>query len=308
MFNEDRPSSSLPDVASLPHASGSGVLDWVGMDGMEMPVQFDAGDGQVRQTSARVGAFVNLAKEGARGIHMSRLYLLVDEALSAGPVDETVLRKLLESFLASHEGLSDAARVVIHFEQLIRRRALRSDNSGWRAYPVRLEAVLAEGKFSMEIGTDVVYSSTCPASAALSRQMIQQRFAEDFKPGQPLEHEVILRWLGTEKGIVATPHAQRSTAKLCIRPALANAPKLLAIIDAVEASLGTAVQTAVKREDEQAFALANGANLMFCEDAARRVQQTLDAMPGIADFHVRIAHHESLHPHDAVAYAGKGLT
>ena len=90
MFNEDRPSSSLPDVASLPHASGSGVLDWVGMDGMEMPVQFDAGDGQVRQTSARVGAFVNLAKEGARGIHMSRLYLLVDEALSAGPVDEAV--------------------------------------------------------------------------------------------------------------------------------------------------------------------------------------------------------------------------
>ena len=119
MFNEDRPSSSLPDVASLPHASGSGVLDWVGMDGMEMPVQFDAGDGQVRQTSARVGAFVNLAKEGARGIHMSRLYLLVDEALSAGPVDEAVLRRLLESFLASHEGLSDAARVVIHFEQLI---------------------------------------------------------------------------------------------------------------------------------------------------------------------------------------------
>jgi GTP cyclohydrolase I len=67
------------------------------------------------------------------------------------------------------------------------------------------------------------------------------------------------------------------------------------------------VQTAVKREDEQAFALANGGNLMFCEDAARRVQKTLDALPGVGDFHVRIAHHESLHPHDAVAFASKGV-
>ena len=43
------------------------------------------------------------------------------------------------------------------------------------------------------------------------------------------------------------------------------------LIDDVEAALGTAVQTAVKRADEQAFALANGQNLMFCEDAARRL-------------------------------------
>jgi GTP cyclohydrolase I len=35
------------------------------------------------------------------------------------------------------------------------------------------------------------------------------------------------------------------------------------------------VQTAVKRADEQAFALANGQNLMFCEDAARRLHLAL---------------------------------
>ena len=37
----------------------------------------------------------------------------------------------------------------------------------------------------------------------------------------------------------------------------------------MEAALGTPVQTAVKREDEQAFARLNGRNLMFCEDAPR---------------------------------------
>ena len=70
---------------------------------------------------------------------------------------------------------------------------------------------------------------------------------------------------------------------------------------------GPPVQTAVKREDEQAFALANGQNLMFCEDAARRMQRALDADERIADFRVQATHHESLHPHDAVAVATKGI-
>ena len=43
---------------------------------------------------------------------------------------------------------------------------------------------------------------------------------------------------------------------------------LRTLIDASEQVLGTALQTAVKRADEQAFALANGQNLMFCEKAA----------------------------------------
>ncbi|MNL51431.1 hypothetical protein D3C87_1745330 [compost metagenome] len=61
------------------------------------------------------------------------------------------------------------------------------------------------------------------------------------------------------------------------------------------------MQTAVKRADEQAFALANGQNLMFCEDAARRLNIALKRSPGINGFHIRVIHAESLHAHDAVA-------
>ncbi len=82
---------------------------------------------------------------------------------------------------------------------------------------------------------------------------------------------------------------------------------IIDMIDLIEDALKTPVQTAVKREDEQAFALANGQNLMFCEDAARRMQRALDADERIADFRVRATHHESLHPHDAVAVATKGV-
>ena len=49
------------------------------------------------------------------------------------------------------------------------------------------------------------------------------------------------------------------------------------------AALGTTLQTAVKRADEQAFALANGQNLMFCEDAARRLHAALLDEPAAAD-------------------------
>ena len=70
----------------------------------------------------------------------------------------------------------------------------------------------------------------------------------------------------------------------------------------------TPVQTAVKREDEQAFARLNGQNLMFCEDAARRMQKALDEDERISDFWVRASHFESLHPHNAVAVATKGVT
>ena len=67
------------------------------------------------------------------------------------------------------------------------------------------------------------------------------------------------------------------------------------------------MQTAVKREDEQEFARLNGAHPMYCEDAVRRIRAALDGLPGVLDWSVRAAHLESLHPHDAVAAAVRGV-
>ncbi|CAK7075325.1 MAG: GTP cyclohydrolase FolE2 [Kerstersia gyiorum] len=54
------------------------------------------------------------------------------------------------------------------------------------------------------------------------------------------------------------------------------------------------------RADEQAFAALNGQNLMFVEDAARRIEA---ALSGYASPSVHVRHLESLHPHDAVVWA-----
>ncbi len=308
MSNQENTARLLPDVAvhAQPHLAGA--LDWVGMADIQVPVLFDAGDGEVQRASARVGAFVNLHRPDKRGIHMSRLYLQVEQSLSSQALSADSLHALMRGFLQSHEGLADRACLSIRFEQLVRRPALRSANSGWRAYPVCIEASLTGDVFLLEFGTEVVYSSTCPASAALSRQLIQDQFARDFEADAPVDHSAMLAWLGSERGIVATPHAQRSVARLRIRPGAGETFDLIQLIDRVEHALGTPVQTAVKREDEQAFALANGSNLMFCEDAARRIQKALDADDRVGDFHIRVEHQESLHPHDAVAYASKGVS
>lgn len=296
-----------PDVAAETLPQGDDAIDWVGMQGIETPILFDAGDGNPQRCHARIDAFVNLVRPDRRGIHMSRLYVLVAQHLGDTTVDAKTLASLLRAFLLSHHDLADCARIGIHFEYMARRKALRSEHAGWRAYPVSVEAVLIGDVFHLILGTQVVYSSTCPASAALSRQVIQQRFAADFRAGEPPSHSAVVAWLGSERGMAATPHAQRSVAHVRVR-VVPDAPmNLIALIDRIERSLGTAVQTAVKREDEQAFAQANAENPMFCEDAARRIRRALDDDDGIAAFHVRVEHQESLHAHDAVAQVSRNF-
>lgn len=166
-----------------------------------------------------------------------------------------------------------------------------------------ISASLKNKVFHVELKIDVPYSSTCPCSAALARQLIQQQFIDDFA-NKPLQHAEVLAWLGSSHGIVATPHSQRSTAQLHMHlEEFIDELPLSVIINDAEAALGTAVQTTVKRADEQAFALANGQNLMFCEDAARRLHPEPCGQNGLLGFALEVVHAESLHAHDAVAQA-----
>ncbi|WP_085676537.1 MULTISPECIES: GTP cyclohydrolase FolE2 [unclassified Pseudomonas] len=287
-------SLTLPDIASQPQEH-TAPLDWVGMCGIALPIQVDG-----HQISAMADAGVSLVDGTARGIHMSRLYLAL-EALEQQPLTPLAIRRLLADFLASHEGLSNAAYLNLAFEHLLKRPALVSPLAGWKRYPICLEAKIENEMFHVELSVGVPYSSTCPCSAALARQLIQQQFKADFAE-QPLERSEVLEWLGSSQGIVATPHSQRSQALIHVRLQNNHASlPITELIDRIEASLGTAVQTAVKRADEQAFALANGQNLMFCEDAARRLHRSLRQVEWATAFKLRVEHAESLHAHDAVA-------
>ncbi|MEO6967378.1 MAG: GTP cyclohydrolase FolE2 [Rhodanobacteraceae bacterium] len=294
----------LPDVAAGLHPDHAGALDWVGMDGIDLPLRYVDGQSGVLTAPARVSVQVDLADASARGIHMSRLYLLLEQTLAKQPLTPSGLCSLLHAMLASHAELSTRARLRIEYQHLLKRSALVSANAGWKAYPVTVEASLIDGHFALALDCEVQYASTCPASAALSRQANQQRFDQDFADAVPTHH-AIREWLGSERGMAATPHAQCSTARVHVKLAPGFELPVVELIDAVEGALRTPVQTAVKREDEQAFARLNAENPMFCEDAARCIRSALDADPRIADYRIVPTHHESLHAHDAVAVVRK---
>ena len=299
-------SASMPDVANQTTAQTQGTLDWVGMSNIALPLVVAIDNDAPCCVTASASAYVNLGVAQAKGIHMSRLYLQLDQ-LSSETLTGPRLQQLLQDFIVSHQDLSDKARVELSFLLPLRRSSLKSGKAGWKTYPVTLSATLAGQHSELELTVEVPYSSTCPASAALARQLIQQAFDDQFGQQQQLSGEQVRQWLGTTAGIVATPHSQRSIAQIKVKTR--RWPRtfpLRQLIDDVENCLKTPVQAAVKREDEQAFALLNGQNLMFCEDAARRLQQLLHQQPW-DDFRIQVNHLESLHAHDAVSITTKGI-
>ncbi|MGI8561673.1 MAG: GTP cyclohydrolase FolE2 [Luteimonas sp.] len=296
-----QPSQSLPDVAGET-AIAARALDWVGMQRIALPLRLHGDDGTGLQVAASVDIGVDLAQPEARGIHMSRLYLRLQDALSSEAITPAGLRRILQDCIDSQAGLSTSARLTLRYDHLLRRPALASDHAGWKAYPVEIDARLGAEHLTLALAFSVDYSSTCPASAALSRQANAERFAEEFAAARPLSTAVVRDWIASERGLAATPHAQRSRAEVRVelRPAFDELP-VTALIDGVEAALGTPVQTAVKRADEQAFARRNAENLMFAEDAARRLAAVLAGDARIERSALTVSHFESLHAHDAVA-------
>lgn len=297
----------LPDVAGHVHDEPQGTLDWVGMSDIAMPIRLLDVDGQ-QTAQAAIQLYVNLGDSHAKGIHMSRLYRTMGNALAEAPLTPSSLGLLLQEMRATHEGISTDALIEFAFELLLNKPALVSDNSGWNRYPIRLRGELQDDSVRIEQEVVVHYSSTCPASAALARSVIQEQFSEDFEVSENLEPSKVKAWLGSQRGIVATPHGQRSaaTVKVQLRDGLGYFP-IAQLIQDIEDVLGTPVQTAVKREDEQEFARRNGQNPMFCEDAARRIKQLLKTEADMTDFLIHVEHFESLHAHNAVSMVAKGI-
>jgi len=294
--------TDLPDVASNEASKIHAPLEWVGMSRIDIPIHLSE-PGCPGPIHMVADAQVNLPSVTVKGIHMSRLYRLLDKISLQKAMVPGHLRMLLEQMIESHHDChTNGARVMLTFSLLARRPALSSpDLAGWKAYPVKIEAILDQGSFSLRTSVQVEYSSTCPCSAALSRQLVVDGFRKDFTENTGLTREDVAAWL-EQNATLATPHSQRSEACISVDiPDTAEDFGLMALIDQVEKVLATPVQTAVKRADEQAFARLNGQNLMYVEDAARRIQNALSG--SYDNLQTRVRHLESLHSHDAVASA-----
>lgn len=298
---------SMPDVSRDSRVDLAFPIERVGMSDIEMPVLLRLPGETPFRIPARIEAFVSLDNPQAKGIHMSRLYEELTEVLKKESVSLKALKHILQGFVKSQEGISHNGYVKIAFELPLERKALVSEKVGWRHYPVYFEGRMDGEELAFYMGVQVAYSSTCPCSAALAKQIIENQFDESFQGRDSLTLAEGKRWL-KENSLSATPHAQRSYADVKVKLDTGTiAPEAVELIDMIESALKTSVQAAVKREDEQEFARLNGQNFMFCEDACRRLKKALNSEPRILDYFIKVDHRESLHPHNAVSIGVKGV-
>ena len=280
---DDSYKASLPDLQNGPASLIVGAntrIEHVGISNFRLPVRFKTRDNGDLTLETSVTGTVSLEAD-KKGINMSRVmrsfYAHAEKSFSF---------EVMEAALDDYKDDLDSfdARLMMRVSFPVKRPSLRSGLEGWQYYDIALELIEVEGERCKVIHLDYVYSSTCPCSLELS------------------EHARSMR------GQLATPHSQRSVARIS---AVVEPGKCLwfeDLIDLARAAVPTETQVMVKREDEQAFAELNAANPIFVEDAVRAFAERLLAEPRIGDFRIVASHQESLHSHDAVAVLTEGPT
>jgi GTP cyclohydrolase I len=273
--------ASLPDLQNGPSSliRGSRVaIQQVGIHNFRLPLRYATRSGESLLLETAVTGSVSLEAH-KKGINMSRImrtfYTYKDEVFSLA-----TLATVLQAYRQELESLE--ANLTLRFNYPILNESLRSGMLGYQYYQVALEARMdRRGAVRTFVHFDFVYSSTCPCSYELSQHAIATR------------------------NVAAVPHSQRSVARVSVETVEELAIEELR--DLCLTALQTETQVMVKREDEQAFAELNAANLKFVEDAVRLLYEQLDGHPAIADFRVVASHQESLHSHDAVSVLVRGV-
>lgn len=272
---------TLPDLQNGPSSLIRGenrVIQHVGISNFRLPISFATKAGGSITLETSVTGTVSLEAD-KKGINMSRImrtfYRRAEETFSFG-----VIEAALDDYKSDLESFD--ARLQMRFSFPVKIESLRSGLSGYQYYDISMEMTEKNGVRQKFMHVDYVYSSTCPCSLELS------------------EHA------RSTRGQLATPHSQRSVARVSVELIGKSILWFEDLIDHCRKAVPTETQVMVKREDEQAFAELNAANPIFVEDAARLFCEQLLKDERIGDFRVVASHQESLHSHDAVSILTEG--
>ncbi len=290
--------SELPDITTESCVKHAFNLQWVGMEGIAIPLKLNLYDALTHTFNAKASIYVDLDNMESKGIHMSRLHKVINK-LSSLKCDKESLDSLLEQSISSQNGISKSARIRLEFDLILEKSSLLSQNVGYQSYSIVINSEANAQSKNYEIEVTIPYSSSCPCSASLARQLYANAIDARF-PEALINKKQLTEWINSEGKAYATPHSQRSYAYIKIKLGENLWPNIKTLIFQLEEVIGTPLQTVVKRSDEQEFARLNGENLMFCEDAARRIKKCLEEMPFAENYCFKVEHQESLHAHNAV--------
>jgi GTP cyclohydrolase-4 len=294
-------SADSQDVqAQLPEIEIS--LTRVGVRGIEKVIRV-AGSPQAPSSYffADIECFVDLNPRQA-GVHMSRFEEIVNEAIDAVVLGETLRAEELAAHIAGQvrerqEGMRAEVTIAARYPETV-----PTPSSGLltqEIYTLFGTAVSSERGTRTLTGVEAQGMTACPCAQELVAGRARERLADDGFTDEEIER--VLRHVP-----VAT-HNQRGIGSLHIgRPegvALeVDAPDLLHI---VEASMSSEIYELMKRSDEVAVVEKAHRNPRFVEDVVREmVRRVADAYPELADGGFVLARQENLetiHRHSVVA-------
>ena len=285
--------SGLNDFQKLPNQHGIGIPK-VGIERFRLPLTFRHKDGNNMTHDAEASMYCNLLGSKT-GVNMSRFCSILQEETEKQPVDNELVKNVLERYrweLRDYDNEAPVENVHLKLSYLypLKQPSLRSENWGWQYYQCELAGEAdKEGNVQLHLTVHYEYSSTCPCSLSMAEQ-----YEKDYREGNTTE--------GTG---VAAAHGQRSRCICHVTYRPEDDVTVEDVVGLLRKALPTETQSLVKRVDEQAFAILNGEYPMFVEHATRRLSTVLNSDERLLDWEASVEHFESLHSHNAVAYINK---
>jgi GTP cyclohydrolase I len=295
MSCDSKDEQGLNDFQKLP-TEDLIAIPKVGINNFRLPIEYKNKDGDIRSHDATAAMYVSL-NANKNGVSMSRLCTILQAESGEQELGVNFFKTVMSRYRDELRDETDRELIEKSFLRLnfnfpIKQKSLKSDNWGWQYYPVQFEAHESKEKgFELFITLEYLYSSTCPCSLSMAKQ-----YEREYAEGKT-----------TEGSGIGVPHSQRSKMNAKVKIDTSKEFHLEDLIALIRKAIPTETQSLVKRLDEQAFAILNGAHPMFVEHATKRVYKEFNAQPVILDWLVELEHIESLHSHNAAAVIYKGV-
>jgi GTP cyclohydrolase I len=258
----------MRDVASERDERGI-TIDRVGIRGLHLPVRISQRDGGEARVIGVFDATVELPHY-ERGTHMSRLVSVLlrwSKRRVSQPEIQTMLTELRQAFDARASYLSLGFKYFLDKITPVSREPCQLD------YECQFDGKIVDDRFFFALEVEVPVLTVCPCSLEIC-----------------------------DTGA----HSQRATVKVRLGCQVGVTLWLEDLIPLIEQQGSYEIFPILKRADEKYVTERAFANPKFVEDVVRDTVLAIQGLPGVEWYEVSCVSYESIHNHNAYAYAGSG--
>ena len=241
-------------------------LKKVGVKNLQYPVTVLDKVNKYQHTTATVDLFADLPHH-FKGTHMSRFIDVFNEHYRDISIKNFLT--MLRKIMYKME--AETAFAVVTFPYFIEKSAPVSGQKSMMEYTCQYIGEVSKEKEEFLVGIEVPVLTLCPCSKEISKR---------------------------------GAHNQRGTVK--VRLKLGTFFWIEDIIELIEASASSGLYTLLKREDEKYITEHAYDHPVFVEDLVREVCVGIEHLKHFPWFSVEAENQESIHKHNAFAYAERG--